>query len=120
MAGHSFTAGVKRRRYFQSRRGIAIAGRPILFDIERIEPIAIMLDGVIQKLRVAALSAVGAKYLAPANPRVLGCSAAAAGGRTPGILVPAVSTSSASRSSARRATPPRVCREHEPQAGTPG
>src|SRR5262249_11943727 len=44
----------------------------ILFDIERIEPIAIMPDGVIQKLRVAALSAVGAKYLSPAKPKVLG------------------------------------------------
>jgi ornithine cyclodeaminase/alanine dehydrogenase-like protein (mu-crystallin family) len=44
----------------------------ILFVIERIEPIAIMPDGVIQKMRVAALSAVGAKYLGPANPRVLG------------------------------------------------
>jgi ornithine cyclodeaminase/alanine dehydrogenase-like protein (mu-crystallin family) len=43
-----------------------------LFDIERIEPIAIMPDGVIQKMRVAALSAVGAKYLAPAGPKVLG------------------------------------------------
>ena len=44
----------------------------ILFDIERIEPIAIMPDGVIQKMRVAALSAAGAKYLAPAKPKVLG------------------------------------------------
>jgi ornithine cyclodeaminase/alanine dehydrogenase-like protein (mu-crystallin family) len=44
----------------------------ILFDIERIEPIAIMPDGVIQKVRVAALSVVGAKYLAPTKPRVLG------------------------------------------------
>jgi alanine dehydrogenase len=31
-----------------------------------------MPDGVIQKIRVAALSAVGAKYLAPARPRALG------------------------------------------------
>jgi ornithine cyclodeaminase/alanine dehydrogenase-like protein (mu-crystallin family) len=31
-----------------------------------------MPDGVIQKLRVAALSAVGAKYLAPEKPKVLG------------------------------------------------
>src|SRR5206468_2715926 len=35
-------------------------------------PVAIMPDGVIQKLRVAALSAIGAKYLAPAKPKVLG------------------------------------------------
>ncbi len=44
----------------------------ILFDIERIEPIAIMPDGIMQKMRVAALSSLGAKYLAPAKPKVLG------------------------------------------------
>src|SRR6516225_7837095 len=51
MAGFSYTAGVKRRR---------------------IQPVAIMPDGVIQKLRVAALSAVGARFLAQKTPRVLG------------------------------------------------
>ena len=44
----------------------------ILFDIEKIEPVAIMPDGVIQKVRVAAMSAVGARYLAPENPKILG------------------------------------------------
>ena len=44
----------------------------MLFDLEHIEPVAIMPDGVIQKVRVAALSAVGAKYLAPEKPKVLG------------------------------------------------
>jgi len=72
MAGHSFTAGVKRRRILPVATGNRYCGLVILFDIERIEPVAIMPDGVIQKLRVAALSAVGAKHLAPANPRVLG------------------------------------------------
>src|SRR5215475_3253876 len=72
MAGHAFTAGVKRRRILPVASGNRYCGLVILFDIERIEPIAIMPDGVIQKMRVAALSAVGAKYLAPANPRVLG------------------------------------------------
>ena len=72
MAGHSFTAGVKRRRILPVATGNRYCGLVILFDIERIEPIAIMPDGVIQKLRVAALSAVGAKYLAPRRPRVLG------------------------------------------------
>src|SRR2546426_10261854 len=72
MAGHSFTAGVKRRRILPVATGNRYCGFVILFDIERIEPIAIMPDGVIQKLRVAALSAVGAKYLAPAKPGVLG------------------------------------------------
>ncbi|HLQ76314.1 MAG TPA: ornithine cyclodeaminase family protein [Terriglobia bacterium] len=72
MAGHSFTNGVKRRRILPVATGNRYCGLVILFDIERIEPVAIMPDGVIQKLRVAALSAVGAKYLSPAKPRVLG------------------------------------------------
>jgi ornithine cyclodeaminase/alanine dehydrogenase-like protein (mu-crystallin family) len=72
MAGHSYTAGVKRRRILPVATGKRYCGLVMLFDIERIEPIAIMPDGVIQKLRVAALSAVGAKYLAPVKPKALG------------------------------------------------
>jgi ornithine cyclodeaminase/alanine dehydrogenase-like protein (mu-crystallin family) len=71
MAGHSFTNGVKRRRILPVATGNRYCGMVILFDIERIEPVAIMPDGVIQKMRVAALSAVGAKYLAPEKPRTL-------------------------------------------------
>jgi len=71
MAGFSFTNGVKRRRILPVATGKRYCGLVILFDIERIEPLAIMPDGVIQKLRVAALSAVGAKHLAPARPRQL-------------------------------------------------
>jgi alanine dehydrogenase len=72
MAGFSYTAGVKRRRILPVATGNRYCGLVILFDLERIEPIAIMPDGVIQKVRVAALSVVGAKYLAPENPKVLG------------------------------------------------
>src|SRR5205814_3463121 len=72
MAGHSFTAGVKRWRILPVATGNRYCGLVILFDLERIEPIAIMPDGVIQKVRVAAMSTVGAKYLAPEKPRVLG------------------------------------------------
>jgi ornithine cyclodeaminase/alanine dehydrogenase-like protein (mu-crystallin family) len=72
MAGFSFTNGVKRRRILPVATGNRYCGLVILFDIEKIEPIAIMPDGVIQKVRVAALSAVGAKYLAPEKPKVLG------------------------------------------------
>src|SRR5580700_8832858 len=72
MAGFSYTAGVKRRRILPVATGNRYCGLVILFDIERIEPIAIMPDGVIQKVRVAALSVVGAKYLAPENPKALG------------------------------------------------
>ena len=72
MAGFSYSAGVKRRRILPVATGNRYCGLVVLFDIERIEPIAIMPDGVIQKVRVAALSTVGAKYLAPPNPKVLG------------------------------------------------
>jgi alanine dehydrogenase len=72
MAGFSYTAGVKRRRILPVATGNRYCGLVILFDLERIEPIAIMPDGVIQKVRVAALSVVGAKYLAPDKPKVLG------------------------------------------------
>src|SRR5437867_8528387 len=72
MSGHSFTSGKKRRRILPVATGNRYCGLVILFDIERIEPVAIMPDGIIQKLRVAALSAVGAKHLAPRTPRVLG------------------------------------------------
>src|SRR6476620_10604000 len=72
MAGFSFTNGVKRRRILPVATGNRYCGLVILFDLERIEPIAIMPDGVIQKVRVAAMSTVGAKYLAPEKPKVLG------------------------------------------------
>ena len=72
MAGFSYTAGVKRRRILPVATGNRYCGLVMLFDIERIEPVALMPDGVIQKLRVAALSAVGAKYLAQKSPRALG------------------------------------------------
>jgi alanine dehydrogenase len=72
MAGFSYTAGVKRRRILPVATGNKWCGLVILFDVEKIEPVAIMPDGVIQKVRVAAMSAVGAKYLAPEHPKVLG------------------------------------------------
>ncbi len=72
MSGHSFTGGKKRRRILPVATGNRYCGLVILFDIERIEPIAIMPDGIMQKMRVAALSSLAAKYLAPAKPKVLG------------------------------------------------
>src|SRR2546430_4068839 len=72
MSGHSFTGGLKRRRILPVATGNRYCGLVVLFDIERIEPIAIMPDGIMQKMRVAALSSLGAKYLAPAKPKVLG------------------------------------------------
>jgi alanine dehydrogenase len=72
MAGFSYTNGVKRRRILPVATGNKWVGLVILFDLEKLEPVAIMPDGVIQKMRVAAMSAVGAKYLAPEKPKVLG------------------------------------------------
>lgn len=72
MAGFSFTNGVKRRRILPVADGGKFCGLVLLFDVEKIQPVAIMPDGVIQRVRVAALSAVGAKYLAPKKPKVLG------------------------------------------------
>lgn len=72
MAGFSYTNGVKRRRILPVATGNRWCGLVMLFDLEKLEPVAIMPDGVIQKMRVAAMSAVGAKYLAPAHPKVLG------------------------------------------------
>ena len=71
MAGFSYSAGVKRRRILPVATGGRYCGLVILFDIERLEPVALMPDGVMQKLRVAALSAVGAKYLAQPQPQAL-------------------------------------------------
>jgi ornithine cyclodeaminase/alanine dehydrogenase-like protein (mu-crystallin family) len=71
MAGFSYTAGVKRRRLLPVASGNQYCGFVILFDIEKIEPVAILHDGILQQSRVAALSAVGAKYLAPKKPRSL-------------------------------------------------
>jgi ornithine cyclodeaminase/alanine dehydrogenase-like protein (mu-crystallin family) len=72
MAGFSYTGGIKRRRILPVATGNRFCGLVILFDTENLEPVAIMPDGVIQKMRVAAMSCVGAKYLAPEKPRVLG------------------------------------------------
>ena len=49
MAGFSYTAGVKRRRILPVASGDKYCGLVILFDVERIEPVAIMPDGVIHR-----------------------------------------------------------------------
>ena len=72
MSGLSYAQGIKRRKLLPVATGNKYCGLVILFDIEKIEPVAIMPDGYIQKMRVAALSCVAAKRLAPAKPRILG------------------------------------------------
>ena len=52
-----------------SAPGKRYVGLVLLFSIETGEPLAIMPDGVIQRLRVGCSNALAAKYLAPANAR---------------------------------------------------
>lgn len=47
--------------------GGKFCGLILLFSTRNGEPLAIMPDGVIQRLRVACTNALGAKYMAPAN-----------------------------------------------------
>jgi len=52
--------------------GDRFCGLILLFDIETGEPLALMPDGLIQRMRVGATSALGAKYLARADARTVG------------------------------------------------
>lgn len=64
--------GVFRRAKVPVASGDQYCGLIVLFNIETCEPIAIMPDGLIQRLRVGATNALGAKYMARKNSRVLG------------------------------------------------
>jgi ornithine cyclodeaminase/alanine dehydrogenase-like protein (mu-crystallin family) len=50
--------------------GNKFVGLILLFSTRTGEPLAIMPDGVIQRLRVACANALGARYMAPANASV--------------------------------------------------
>ena len=50
--------------------GEKFVGLILLFSTRTGEPLAIMPDGVIQRLRVACANALGAKYMAPANASI--------------------------------------------------
>src|ERR1700757_662988 len=52
--------------------GNKFVGLIMLFSTRNGEPLAIMPDGVIQRLRVACANALGAKYMAPKNASVYG------------------------------------------------
>jgi ornithine cyclodeaminase/alanine dehydrogenase-like protein (mu-crystallin family) len=47
-------------------------GLVLLFSVENGEPLAIVNDGILQHMRVGADGAIGAKYMAKADARVLG------------------------------------------------
>ncbi len=73
MAGFSVLAGgVKRRRLIPAASGERYVGLVFLFDMETTEPLAIIQDSFIQKMRVGATSGVGVKYLAREDSHVLG------------------------------------------------
>jgi ornithine cyclodeaminase/alanine dehydrogenase-like protein (mu-crystallin family) len=50
--------------------GNKFVGLILLFSTRNGEPLAIMPDGVIQRLRVACANALGARYMAPANASI--------------------------------------------------
>jgi alanine dehydrogenase len=73
MAGFAELAGgVMRRKLMPAAAGGRYVGLILLFDMETTEPLAILQDSVIQKMRVGATSAVGAKHLAREDAQVLG------------------------------------------------
>ena len=63
--------GVKRRVTYCYKPG-HYGGLVFLFSVDNAELLAIMNDGYVQHLRVAATAAIGVKYLAKPNARVLG------------------------------------------------
>jgi alanine dehydrogenase len=73
MAGFAMLeGGVKRRKLIPAASGGRYVGLIHLFDMETTEPIAIIQDSYIQKMRVGATSGVGVKLLARENSHVLG------------------------------------------------
>lgn len=73
MAGFSILpGGIKRRKLMPAAAGNRYVGLILLFDMETTEPLAIIQDSFIQKMRVGATSGVGVKYLARPDARVVG------------------------------------------------
>jgi ornithine cyclodeaminase/alanine dehydrogenase-like protein (mu-crystallin family) len=73
MAGFAtLTGGVRRRKLIPAAAGERYVGLIFLFDMETTEPLAIIQDSFIQKMRVGATSGIGLKYLAREDSQVLG------------------------------------------------
>ena len=64
--------GVKRRRLLPVATGDRYCGLITLFSMQRLEPLAIIHDSYIQKIRVGATSALGIRALARDDARVAG------------------------------------------------
>lgn len=73
MAGFATLAGgVRRRKLIPAADGGRYVGLIFLFDMETTEPLAVIQDSFIQKMRVGATSGIGLKYLAREDAHVLG------------------------------------------------
>lgn len=73
MAGFAtLEGGVRRRKLIPAATGDRYVGLVYLFDMETTEPIAVIQDSYIQKMRVGATSGIGVKLLAREDSRVLG------------------------------------------------
>jgi len=73
MAGFATLAGgVRRRKLIPAAAGDRYVGLIFLFDMETTEPLAIIQDSFIQKMRVGATSGIGLKYLAREDSQILG------------------------------------------------
>ncbi len=65
-------AGTERRVKVPAAPDARYVGLVLLFSIENGEPLAILPDGVVQRMRVGAANGLGVKYLARKNARVVG------------------------------------------------
>lgn len=73
MAGvETLADGTKRRRLIPAARGNTYVGLITLYSMETLEPLAVLHDSYIQKLRVGATSAMGIRELANPDARVSG------------------------------------------------
>ena len=73
MAGvETLANGIKRRRLIPAAPGNTYVGLITLYSLETLEPLAILHDSYIQKLRVGATSAMGVRELANPDARVAG------------------------------------------------
>lgn len=68
----TLAGGVKRRRLLPIATGDKFCGLVTLYSMQKLEPLAIMHDSYIQKMRVGATSALGIQALADPNAKVAG------------------------------------------------
>lgn len=72
MLSERLVDGKPRREKLAAAPGNKYAGLLILFSLDTLEPLAIMPDGYLQRMRVGATSAVAARYLAKSEVRLGG------------------------------------------------